>query len=209
MTEVHGRDNTTIGRLVLASQSPRRLELLKFLGLQFDVVPSRIDENSDLKDPAEFVKTLAVEKATDVVDQLKSAHAGHSLVLGADTIVVLNNEILGKPTSREDAYQMLMRMSGRCHRVFTGVTLIDNESGNVETRHEMSSVYFRSLDPAEVRCYVKTNEPMDKAGSYALQGTASAFVEKIEGCYTNIIGLPIPLTVKMLRAVGYPVLGLP
>lgn len=209
MAQVHSTDDSTAGRLVLASQSPRRMELLKFLGLQFDIIPSTIDEKSDLKDPAEFVRTLAVEKATDVIAQLKSKQAGRSLVLGADTIVVLNNEILGKPTSREDAYQMLMRMSGRCHRVFTGVTLIDTHSGAIETRHETSNVYFRSLDPTEVRCYVKTNEPMDKAGSYALQGTASAFVEKIEGCYTNIIGLPIPLTVKMLRAVGYPVLGLP
>lgn len=198
-------------KLILASQSPRRIDMLRSLGLSFETVPSQIDESTEIKDPAEVVHFLAEAKAQAVAAQIKDRepNGAHSLVLGADTIVVLGNEILGKPANREHAYQMLMRMSGRHHRVFTAVCLIDVYGAQTTTKHEVSSVYFRSLDPAEVRCYVKTEEPMDKAGAYALQGTAGAFVDKIEGCYTNIIGLPMPLTVSMLRQAGLKVLGMP
>ncbi len=130
------------------------------------------------------------------------------LVLSADTVVVIGQEILGKPSTREHAYQMLMRLSGRSHRVYTGVALINAKSGEREVRHEVSTVFFRSLDPAEVRWYAKTEEPMDKAGAYALQGIASVFVDKVEGCYTNIIGLPMPLTLRMLRNAGVTVMGM-
>jgi septum formation protein len=200
-------------RLVLASQSPRRIEMMRALGLKVDCIPSSIDETTDLRDPAQVVEELAAAKAQAVYRQLqKDEPAGHkqnkTLILGADTIVVLGQEILGKPASREDAYQMLMRMSGRCHRVYTGVALVDGRTDQTVTNHEVSHVYFRSLDPAEVRWYAKTEEPMDKAGAYALQGTAGAFVQKIDGCYTNVIGLPMPLTVRMLRHAGIPVLGM-
>lgn len=196
-------------KLVLASQSPRRVAMLRSLGLEFDTKPSDMDENTDLKNPAEVVEYLAEAKARTVAEQLAITESTRTLVLGADTIVVLGSEILGKPSNREHAYQMLMRMSGRHHRVYTGVSIIDVKSGEATTKHEMSSVYFRSLDPAEVRSYAKTEEPMDKAGAYALQGTAGAFVEKIEGCYSTIVGLPMPLTVKMLRDAGVRVLGMP
>lgn len=196
-------------KLVLASQSPRRIAMLRSLGLEFDTKPSEINEDTELKDPVQVVEHLAEAKARTVADQLTINESTNMLVLGADTIVVLGNEILGKPTNREHAYQMLMRMSGRHHRVYTGVSIIDVKSGQATTRHEMSSVFFRSLDPAEVRCYAKMEEPMDKAGAYALQGTAGAFVEKIEGCYSTIVGLPLPLTIKMLRAAGVKVLGMP
>lgn len=184
--------------------------MLKLLGITFDTIPSDIDETSDKTDPAEFVEHLAYTKAKTIADKVTpSSEGGKTLVLGADTVVVLGHEILGKPTTREHAYQMLMRMSGRHHRVLTGVSIICVESGETLTDHEVSSVFFRSLDSAEVRCYAKTEEPMDKAGAYALQGTASAFVDKIDGCYSNIIGLPMPLTVKMLRQSGLRVLGMP
>lgn len=193
-------------RIVLASASPRRLDLLSSLGLQFDVVPSDVDENIDLADPAEFVRQLSLAKAEAVAAQIKNDPA---LVLGADTIVVLNEQILGKPTSREHAFAMLMSLSGNCHQVFTGVSLLKSDGSRRKTLHQISNVYFRPLDPAEVRHYINTDEPMDKAGSYALQGLGSSFVEKIDGCYTNIIGLPVPDTLSMLREFGVKILGLP
>lgn len=184
--------------------------MLRLLGLKFETIPSEMDEETSLKDPAEVVHFLAEAKARSVADKLKGSQSASvkTLVLGADTIVVLGSEILGKPASREHAYQMLMRMSGRHHRVFTGVSLIDLATDELTTKHEVSSVFFRSLDPAEVRYYAKTDEPMDKAGAYAIQGTASAFVDKIDGCYSNIVGLPMPLTVNMLRKAGLSVMGM-
>jgi septum formation protein len=198
-------------RLILASQSPRRVEMLKRLGITFDTMPSDIDEATDLTDPPAVVEFLAEAKAKHIVGLLESKDSedGDTWVLGADTVVVLANDILGKPSSREHAYQMLMRMSGRHHRVYTGVCLINAKTGEQFKEHEVSSVFFRSLDSAEVRAYAKTEEPMDKAGAYALQGAASAFVHKVDGCYTNIIGLPMPLTVNMLRNAGMKVLGMP
>jgi septum formation protein len=186
--------------------------MLKLLGITFDTMPSDIDESTELTEPHEVVEYLAQAKAKHIAERLSSEAAQgdeDTWVLGADTIVVLANDILGKPSSREHAYQMLMRMSGRHHRVYTGVCLVNAKTGEERLAHEMSSVFFRSLDPAEVRAYAKTEEPMDKAGAYALQGAASAFVDKVDGCYTNIIGLPMPLTVKMLREAGLKVLGMP
>lgn len=199
-------------RLVLASESPRRIEMLRTLGLQFESIPSKIDETTDLKDPVEVVEALALAKAQHIAQLLvpsaPSATDERTFVLGADTIVVLGQEILGKPTSREHAYQMLTRMSGRVHRVYTGVAIVEAGVGTMQVSHAASSVYFRSLDSAEVRCYAKTDEPMDKAGAYALQGAAGAFIDKIEGCYSNVIGLPMPLTTRMLRKIGIKVLGM-
>jgi septum formation protein len=205
-------NNNQSANIVLASQSPRRVELLSYLGLTFETIPSHIDESTDLTDPGEVVVSLAEAKARAVCDNIKGRAdfgAKRTLVLGADTIVVIGQDIIGKPSSREDAYQMLMRMSGRPHRVFTGVAIVDLHSGETWKNYESSTVYFRYLDSAEVRCYVKTSEPMDKAGSYALQGIASAFVQRVDGCYTNIIGLPVPLTLKMFREAGLTVLGMP
>ncbi|MBY0359319.1 MAG: Maf family protein [Candidatus Obscuribacterales bacterium] len=193
-------------RIVLASASPRRLDLLSSLGLRFDVVPSDVDENIDLTDPAEFVRQLSLVKAEAVAAQLTN---GPALVLGADTIVVLKDQILGKPTSRENAFAMLSSLSGNCHQVFTGVSLLESNGSRRKTLHRVSNVYFRPLNPDEIRHYINTDEPMDKAGSYALQGLGSSFVEKIDGCYTNIIGLPVPDTLAMLREFGVKILGLP
>lgn len=204
-------DSNSSIKLILASQSPRRIEMMRGLGIQFDTKPSEIDEDTDLQDPAQVVLFLAQAKAQEVARQVKATASEENriIVLGADTIVVLGSEILGKPTSREDAYQMLMRMSGRNHQVFTGVALVDVHADKVTVNHAVSKVYFRPLDCAEVRSYARTEEPMDKAGAYALQGTAAAFVDKIDGCYSNVIGLPMPLTVRMLREAGIRILGLP
>jgi septum formation protein len=129
------------------------------------------------------------------------------LVLGADTVVVIDGRVIGKPGSRKQAIEMLSRLSGRCHEVFTGVALVESSGSVPSTGYEVSRVYMRPIHAREMEAYVDTGEPMDKAGAYALQGIASAFVERIEGCFTNIIGLPVPLVVRLLRGAGVPVLG--
>jgi septum formation protein len=186
--------------------------MMKSLGLTFETMPSDFDENTDLTDPVEVVHFLARSKAESIAEKLREQtpdSTQRTLILGADTIVVLGNEVLGKPLTREHAYQMLMRMSGRHHRVYTGVALVNGQTGESTVKHQVTSVFFRSLDPAEVRYYAKTEEPMDKAGAYALQGTAAAFVDKIDGCSSTVVGLPMPLTVLMLRDAGVRVLGMP
>lgn len=199
-------------RIVLASASPRRLDLLKSMGLEFEVLPSDIDEQINSTDPVEVVKELSLSKALTVVDRLSAdvIPAGERvLVLGADTIVVLDGQILGKPATSDDAQSMLTKLSGRCHQVFTGVSVVDVASRSSKTIYQVSSVYFRVLDPLEIQYYAGTVEPMDKAGSYALQGMGSGFVKKIDGCYTNIIGLPVPDTLALLREFGIRLIGLP
>lgn len=199
--------NSRLVRLVLASGSPRRKALLESLGARPEIVPGNLDEHTELRDPSRVVEFLSLEKARAVAADLP-ADKHPCVVLGADTIVVLGERILGKPDTRKDAYDMLMTLSGKQHQVYTGVSLVDS-SGVSESLVCVSNVYFRTLHPQEVECYVATDEPMDKAGAYALQGIAAAFVEKVEGCYTNIIGLPLPDTISLLRRHGVRVLGMP
>lgn len=205
---------TSNGRLVLASTSPRRKDLLEALGLQFEIVPSLIEEIIDpAMEPQRLVLGLAKQKTEEVFNRLTAvACVNRLLVLGADTIVVLDGRYLGKPQDKEEARQMLTKLSGRCHDVFTGVVLMVMElDGSIsETEScEKSKVYFRKLAPEEIYAYVETSEPMDKAGAYALQGIGAALVEKIDGSHTNIVGLPIPNVVSLLRERGYAILGLP
>lgn len=216
-------------RLILASNSPRRKDLLAGLGLSFSIIPSRFEEDMTIRlKPAELVVSLASSKAQDVAgrmpaedavdneaaslpagDTAGSITAGtRALILGADTIVVLNDQVLGKPVSKQDACRMLAVLSGQCHQVYTGIAIVELPSRMIRTSYEVSNVYFRRLEEAEIESYVATGEPMDKAGAYALQGIGSAFVEKIEGCFTNIIGISVPAVVAMLRQFGVPVLGL-
>lgn len=203
-----------IGKLVLASTSPRRKDLLTALGLTFHVQPSTIDEVIDPElAPEQLVLNLAQQKTADVfADLAQKSTTERLLVLGADTIVVLDGKFLGKPVDRAEAIAMLKRLSGRAHEVYTGVWLTVREvDGKVSESHscERSKVFFRRLDERELVAYVDTGEPMDKAGAYALQGIGAALIEKIEGSHTNIVGLPIPNVVSLLRASGYPILGLP
>ncbi len=207
LLDVETRANHPVVRLVLASGSPRRRELLQLLGLEFEVIPADIDERTTLSDPVEVVVGLAQAKAQAVAQSLPD-DGGRCLVLGADTIVVLGDKILGKPESREEAFQMLTRLSGRSHKVYTGVSVLDS-AGSGESIWCESQVFFRVLEEREIRYYVSTDEPMDKAGAYALQGIASGFVEKVDGCYTNIIGLPVPDTISLLRRHDVRVLGMP
>ncbi|CAN5383212.1 Maf family protein [soil metagenome] len=202
------------GKLILASMSPRRKDLLTALGLTFEVQPSAIEEIMDPDlEPEQLVLNLAQQKTEDVFASItRRTVSERLLVLGADTIVVLDGKFLGKPVDRADAIAMLKRLSGRDHEVYTGVWLIVREANgsvNATKSCERSTVFFRQLEDREMEAYVDTGEPMDKAGAYALQGIGAALVERIEGSHTNIVGLPIPNVVSLLRNCGYPILGLP
>jgi septum formation protein len=215
-----GAANTMGRRLVLASESPRRKELLATLGIDFETIPSEIEEAIEVgMAPGEVAVELAASKATTVKDRLlagfapdqKQAQAERLVILGADTVVVLGSDILGKPSSQEDAAAMLSRLSGKVHEVFTGIAVLafDHQTKEVRLKKdcERTLVTMRKLNPAEIAAYVATDEPMDKAGAYAVQGAAAAFVEKIEGCVSTVIGLPMTKTVNLLREAGIKILG--
>lgn len=185
-------------RLILASNSPRRRELLRNAGFEFDVRPSGIEE-ARLADesPEDFTRRLARDKALDVARQ---SEAG-SLVLGADTVVAVDGEILEKPVDAVDAARMLRTLSGRTHRVITAVCLIRAPERLLAWRHETTSVTFRKLTNEEIENYVASGEPFDKAGGYAIQGLASRFVPRVEGCYFNVVGLPVPLVYEIVKSI--------
>jgi septum formation protein len=186
--------------IILASASPRRQELLRQVGLSFRVIPSRVDERVNRPmAPGELVEHLALIKAQEV-----AAENPDALVIGADTIVVIDGDILGKPADRVDAIAMLQRLSGREHHVMTGVALCKGAQTLVS--HEVTEVHFRSLVPAEIERYVDSGEPMDKAGAYGIQGKAGAMIHRIDGDYFNVVGLPLSRTVQLLAAFGAAVL---
>jgi len=185
--------------LILASTSPRRQELLRNAGIPFEVRTPKIHEIRRHGEGAEdYVVRLAKEKAEDAAHQL----GGNQLVvLGADTTVVVDEEILEKPSDPADAVRMLRLLSGRSHQVMTGVCLLvrDSKNSNSLTAIEKTTVIFRSLGEEEIQSYVATGEPLDKAGAYAIQGRASRWIPRIEGCYFNVVGLPVPLVYRMLE----------
>ncbi len=182
--------------IVLASSSPRRKDLLRQIKLPFEIIPSEIDENiSELTGtPAQKAEQLAYQKAKDVSNRVKSG-----LVLGADTIVVIDDEILGKPKDSEDAFQMLKKLSGKEHEVITGICLIDIDKNIELIQHETTIVQFTELDDEKIRAYIKSGEAFDKAGSYAVQGVGAVFVKGIKGCYSNVVGLPLTRLSDMLE----------
>jgi septum formation protein len=184
--------------LILASSSPRRAELLRAAGINFIVRAAGVDETAALDEsPRDYVTRLSREKACAVVQ-------GDELALGADTTVVINGEILGKPADTEEAGRMLRALSGQWHEVLTGVTLarVDRVISAVSS----TRVKFAELSSAEINWYISTGEPMDKAGAYAIQGHASLFVESIEGSYSNVVGLPMQLTYQLAREMGVALL---
>lgn len=184
-------------RLVLASASPRRREMLQQLGIRFEVDPANVDETvARGEKPADYVLRIAQAKAYRVAAKDRSA-----LVLAADTIVVLGTEILGKPRDEADAREMLKRLSGQQHVVMTAIAFDGAErlSLRVDTR-----VRFRALSDREIAWYVGTGEPLDKAGAYGIQGLAANFVLSVEGSYTNVVGLPLAETVGMLDLARFP-----
>jgi len=190
--------------LLLASRSPRRLEILRTVGIAPEVRVSAVDERSlPGMAPPLYATALARLKAEAVANGLPAADRAGTLVLGADTVVVLGREILGQPDDRDEALQMLRDLSGKTHEVVTGVCLVDAESGAAETGHEITRVRFKTLTEAEIAWYVDSGEPMDKAGAYGIQGRAGLFVEGIEGCYFNVVGLPLHRVYRMLEKAGY------
>lgn len=186
-------------RLILASTSPRRKELLRSAGFDFEARPSHVEEVLLAGETAEgYTCRMAREKARAV-----GATAGPgSVVLGADTEVVINGQILGKPAGPEDAARMLRQLSGRTHRVITGVCVLLAPAGPEEMNCEITLVTFAPLSEGEIHEYVQSGEPMDKAGAYAIQGLASRFVTRIEGSYSNVVGLPIHRVYEMLKQMG-------
>ncbi len=174
-------------KLILASASPRRADLLRMLGLPFQVVPSRVSEALETPlEPAGHVLEISHRKARSVARNFQD-----ELVLGADTIVVLEDDILEKPADADDAVRMLTRLSGKTHRVFTGLILIDTASGRALSDVVVTDVTLKRLSPEDIRRYVETGEPLDKAGAYAAQGRATVFIESVSGCFYNVVGLPL------------------
>jgi septum formation protein len=190
-------------RLILASASPRRRELLSRLGLPFEVRPSGIDEvlTSAVDAPA-LATALARAKARDIADQVRAAGDGPVLILGADTLVVLDGRPLGKPGSRDEARAMLRALRGRSHEVVTAVALIEVPGGREVTETVTSRVLMRPYGNPEIDAYVATGEPDDKAGAYAVQGVGGQLVARVEGCFENVVGLPLVTTARLLRTFG-------
>ncbi|MCI6638973.1 MAG: Maf family protein [Lachnospiraceae bacterium] len=215
-------------QIILASGSPRRLELMHQAGFEVEVIPSHADENVSAGAPEEVVRCLSRRKAEDVarcflehkkgkLQQTKTGQAPEKaqridagkeepiIVLGADTIVARDADILGKPSSPEEAAAMLRSLSGRSHDVYTGVTLIEIRNGAIRREDTFSvrtKVFFCSLTEEEIQDYVATGDPMDKAGSYGIQGSFARYVEKIEGDYYNVVGLPVSSVYHRLKEWG-------
>ena len=182
-------------QLILASQSPRRRDLMGLFHIPFAVCSADIDETMDPgKDPAAEVARVSRAKAEAI------SRTGEDVVIAADTIVVLDGRILGKPTDEADAAAMLSALSGRDHQVMTGLTVLRGDTAL--TRTEISHIHFRPLSQKEIAAYVATGEPMDKAGSYGIQGGAALFAEKLHGDYYNVMGLPVCALFQMLREIA-------
>ena len=196
--------------LYLASQSPRRRELLQQIGVEFELVDGSVDETPQWSESAaELVCRLAQQKARAGLAQLHKAGrvsaespGSGPIVLGADTVVVIDTCILGKPEDELDAKSMLQRLAGRCHQVFSAVSICCNEQQHTEL--SITDVYFRAIDSEELDRYCASGEPLGKAGAYAIQGLASVFVTRIEGSYSGVVGLPLEKLFPLLQAFGVP-----
>ncbi len=189
-------------RIVLASTSPRRSELLAAAGIEFEVIAGAVNELPfHAEAPADYIMRLARAKAVDVARNFKDG-----LFIGADTIVVLDGKLLGKPADEKEARAMLRQLSGRWHAVMTGLSLIDGGSHREVADFDKTLVRMAKLADQEIDWYVATGEPFDKAGGYAIQGRASVFVEEIAGNYHNVVGLPVPLLYRLAKQLGFSLL---
>lgn len=187
-------------RLILASASPRRAELLRAAGIAFDVMPADVDETVDPEEtPDGYVRRVAQLKAETII-----ARAPGRVILGADTIVLTDNQVLGKPVDHDEARRMLRLLSGREHVVITAVCLVNStaESHRIHTSVARTTVEFAPLDDPEIDAYIASGEPMGKAGAYAIQGLASRFVTRIDGSYSNVVGLPVALVYSLCKSAG-------
>ncbi len=190
-------------RIILASASPRRSELLKQLNIEFEVRPSATDEEiGGNLSPEKFVEELSRRKAGDVA----AKQDGKCLVIGADTIVVKGGVMLGKPSDPEHARKMLRELSNSWHEVITGVTIIETPGMEALTFHEKTRVKMRDMSDSMIDAYIRTGEPLDKAGAYGIQGLGAVFVEEIHGCYFNVVGLPLAKLTLMLEKFGVRIL---
>ena len=220
-------------KLVLASGSQRRRELLTMCGYDYEIIVSNADETIDENDPESFVRALSLRKAKEVFDRLSAAGRRNFAVIGSDTVVAFQKEgetkpvIIGKPKDAEDAVRILSMLSGKTHRVFTGVSVIADipdenaaaqcsirekeeiqtecsirEKAEIQTECSITEVTFETLSPDEITDYVNSGDPLDKAGSYGIQGPFGMFVREIRGNYFTVIGMPIPVLYKMLKKIG-------
>ncbi|MDH5763616.1 MAG: Maf family protein [Nitrospinota bacterium] len=192
----------SIKKLILASRSPRRSELLRSLGLEFEVSPSQVKE---ITDPAQSPENNALNIARDKARWVARRNPG-CYVLGADTIVVLGREIIGQPVDKEDAFRILSKLAGKQHKVITGVVLITPENNEYDTAI-VSTVTIKPVSAEGIRSYISTEEPLDKAGAYAIQGEGSVLVESWEGSYSNIVGLPLEALADLMQQAGFSVDG--
>jgi septum formation protein len=193
--------------LILASSSPRRQELIRSLGLPFVIRISDADETMrEGATPVETVETLSLRKARIVYESMKPFNEEGGIVIGSDTIVVYGGNILGKPTDKQNAFQMLRKLQGNIHHVYSGVACVDADTGQFTVAHRVTKVKMKRLSDEQINAYIATGEPMDKAGSYAIQGIGATIVEEIEGDYFNVVGLPVSLLSDMLLEYGVRVL---
>ncbi|WP_026485704.1 Maf family protein [Caldanaerobius polysaccharolyticus] len=193
-----------MAKLVLASQSPRRRNLLAGLGVDFEVIASDVDESLDTQDPVELVIGLSQRKAMDVARRLKS----EAVVIGADTVVYLDGIILGKPEDENDAFYKLKLIQGKKHQVYTGICVVQVPSYKIVSDYAVTDVWIRPMDDERIKKYIKTGEVLDKAGAYAIQGKGSLIVEKIRGCYYNVVGLPLGKLNEMLNEFGVDLMAI-
>lgn len=189
-------------RIILASASPRRISLLRQIGLDADVVPSDIEEKAASAEPSAVVKELSVQKCLDVAEKTGKESGEEHWVIGADTVVASDGQILGKPASPAQAAEMLRGLQGRKHQVYTGVTIAlvrEGKVSDVETFAEKTEVFLFPMSEEEIQEYIRTGEPFDKAGGYGIQGVFARYVEKIEGDYNNVVGLPAAAVYQRLK----------
>jgi len=191
-------------KLILASSSPRRKQLLQMLGLSFEVIPSNIDEKLDPKlSPRQQVENLSLQKAQTIETQFKNKNV---LIIAADTMVVLKGEVIGKPKDEKDAIKILQKLSGTKHSIVTGFTLLDTETKKYVTNSTETKIWFRKISSVEIEAYIKREQPFDKAGGYAIHELASVFIEKIEGDDSGATGLSVFLLTKELKKFGINIL---
>lgn len=188
--------------MVIASASPRRAKILRDIGISFDVVYPEVDEAKvSCNTPSDLVQKLAYEKANNVSMKISKP----SIVIGADTIVYLE-EVIGKPKDDFHAFELLKKLQGTVHDVFTGISVIDSSTGYFESEYERTKVYMRCLTDENILNYIKTGETKDKAGGYGIQGIGALLVERIEGCYFNVVGLPVQRLNKLLLKFGIKII---
>jgi len=188
-------------RIILASNSPRRKEILNQLNLDFDIIPSDFEEAPVDMEPHDLVEHYAYMKAMDVFSKVRTNIEPDTYIIGSDTIVY-SQKVMGKPKSEAEAFEMLKELSNKEHQVISGLCIIQAHTGKSITVHESTKVWIRELHEREIRNYIASGEPMDKAGAYAIQGLGSLFVEKVQGNYFNVVGLPVNALFKIMNQFG-------